>query len=553
MKVVYLANLLGSFDLISSFLFETIADIYIIHGNLIDIPFFNYELEESFDSLQNYFKLLRTEMQTEDLPIEDFVTTLLESPNASLEMQEKGNNYLHYSVHARRVMQEKYKMLENIFLLKTNSQIFTLPGANDMDLKYTALHNRDLHLNWHQKDRLKIAGYGGSDYPSSGVPEKYVINYDLNQDYRANEMMTFFKAIKPSIITTYQPAFSIFDTLANGNNCGSKILFDFCEKYKPQLCLTSNTVQDWGVEKHNETMFINPANFGHLAVNSDEIIEGGFFCSIEYQNGKPEVIQQHKYIDNKVHDIEVYHQKKSDWKLDIIDKERYEAKKKNYNYDIHSSEYENIKEITLFKEIKQFYRMFQTRETEERVSKLEKAIAVAGVSLQQISLDVVGSVNMGLSESGSDIDAVVYVRCGSTCGDMIEQCPQCMQIKQQLQQAVKSEYKIDFVDCINLNKIEHSIIMQDYDCEETQRFVTYRAICRPINYKLLAPIEDILNENKEFRKELESSIKTYFKLFATTSTHIQSFDKYEARLKLLGIDIPETILKKIKEYLQRPY
>ena len=36
--------------------------------------------------------------------------------------------------------------------------------------------------------------------------------------------------------------------------------------------------------------------------------------------------------------------------------------------------YSHIPEIVLFKEIKQFFKLFQTRETEDRVDRLEKAI-----------------------------------------------------------------------------------------------------------------------------------------------------------------------------------
>ena len=42
----------------------------------------------------------------------------------------------------------------------------------------------------------------------------------------------------------------------------------------------------------------------------------------------------------------------------------------------------------------------------------------------------------------------------------------------------------------------------------------------------------------------------YFKIFANTSKHIQSFEKYESRLKSIGIKLPESIRKKIREYLQ---
>jgi hypothetical protein len=48
---------------------------------------------------------------------------------------------------------------------------------------------------------------------------------------------------------------------------------------------------------------------------------------------------------------------------------------------------------------------------------------------------------------------------------------------------------------------------------------------------------------------MEGSIRSYFKIFATTSRHINSFDKYVSRLSAIGIKVPSFIKKKIREYL----
>jgi hypothetical protein len=84
-----------------------------------------------------------------------------------------------------------------------------------------------------------------------------------------------------------------------------------------------------------------------------------------------------------------------------------------------------------------------------------------------------------------------------------------------------------------------------------QRFVAYRALCRPINYRAIAPVEDLLNQDMEFRSELEGSVRSYFKIFINTSQHTRSFEKYERRIKEIGIKLPEAIRQKIKAYLQR--
>jgi len=83
------------------------------------------------------------------------------------------------------------------------------------------------------------------------------------------------------------------------------------------------------------------------------------------------------------------------------------------------------------------------------------------------------------------------------------------------------------------------------------RFVAYRAVCRPINYRIIAPVEDLLNQDMEFRSEIEGSIRSYFKIFINTSQHTRSFKKYESRIKAIGINLPESIRMKIKAYFQQ--
>jgi len=40
------------------------------------------------------------------------------------------------------VLQQKYKVLENIMAFEQKIPVFCLPGNYDMDLKFTSLHDR---------------------------------------------------------------------------------------------------------------------------------------------------------------------------------------------------------------------------------------------------------------------------------------------------------------------------------------------------------------------------------------------------------------------------
>ena len=136
-----MADIHGAFDRVKTLLSETVADVYIIAGDIIDIPFYNMSTAINYHELQSYFHGLRVRMQKESMVIEDFVDELLDTPKNSQEIEEKGTKYQRYTIDSR-VLQQKYKVLENYLAMKQKSQIFALPGNYDMDLKIRHSTNR---------------------------------------------------------------------------------------------------------------------------------------------------------------------------------------------------------------------------------------------------------------------------------------------------------------------------------------------------------------------------------------------------------------------------
>jgi hypothetical protein len=196
--------------------------------------------------------------------------------------------------------------------------------------------------------------------------------------------------------------------------------------------------------------------------------------------------------------------------------------------------------------------MFQTEETEERLEKLQQIATLIEENVHgDIAMDVMGSTNMGLCENTSDIDFVVYIRCDPDFAGDINTCSQFKDAEKIIETILKPQYAFQIMDTIDLNVVEKSIREKDYECEMAMRFVAYRAICRPINYRFIAPVEDLLNQDMEYRTELEGSIRSYFRIFINTSQHTRSFKKYESRIKEIGINLPEAIRMKIKAYFQQ--
>ncbi len=553
MKLIYAADIHGAFEKVKTLLYETVADVYIISGDLIDIPFYSMESAIRYHELQTFFHGLRGRMDKSGMTIEDFVDELLDVPDIPDEMQQKGTIYQQYTIRARRVMQQKYKVLENIISLKQNSRVFCLPGNYDMDLKYTSLHGRDLHLHWYQLDRLRIAGYGGADVWTAGIPERYIVKYGagIGVDDRHNEMYRFFKAVKPDIIVTHQPPYGIHDGVPSTGPSGSPALRTFCDNYPILLALSGHIHAAWGFQAMENAAFLNPSNFGEITDITAEVFEGGFFYTVEIEGNRIVKVILKKLAAERVYDVADHFNRDGRWVEEIIDRERYQALRKRENFDTKISKYSHIPEIQLYNEIKQFYRMFQTQETEERLGTLEQvALLMEDKIRDDIAMDVVGSVNVGMSEESSDIDLILYLRCDSNCAERVGQCERYQQAEAMIREILGSKYKAEILDCVDLNRVEKSIREKNYECETTQRFVSYRSLCRPINYRVIAPIDDLLNRDMEYRQELEGSIRSYFKIFVTTSQHVRSFRKYEARLNEIGIKLPDSIRGKVRQYLQ---
>lgn len=552
MRIIYLTDIHGAFERVRDLLYETIADVYIIAGDLLDIPFYNMDTAVRYWELQNYFTGLRRQLGKEDVVLEDFVHDLTGMRDITEEMEDKAEKYLHYTIRARRVMQQKYKVLENMILTKPNSRIYCLPGNYDMDLRYTALHERDLHLHWYQIDDMKIAGYGGADIFTAGIPERYVVKYraGIGIDDRKNEMYMFFKAVKPHIIVSHQPAHGIHDWVTPAGPSGSPALRTFCDNNDVLLCFSGHIHNQWGFKEMENTVYLNPSNFGEVTLLTGDVHEGGFFHQVEIEEGKASYVLFRKIVEDRIYDVAEYIKSNGRWRENIIDRGRFEALQRYENFDTKTQKYSHIPEIVLFKEIKQFFKTFQTPETEARIELLEKALRGLDKPLDDVAVDVVGSVNVGQAQPSSDIDMVLYMRCGTGCTDMHTSCDKFQAARAIIEKAIGAHYKFEILDCIDLNVVEKSIRERNYECEVTQRFVAYRSICRTINYRVIAPVEDMLNADIEFRKELEGSIRSYFKIFITNARYLQSFDKYVNRLKSVGIKLPDSMKRKLKSLLQ---
>ncbi|MBA4397600.1 MAG: hypothetical protein C0394_09515 [Syntrophus sp. (in: bacteria)] len=557
MRIIYLADIHGAFDRVGQLLDATDADVYIVAGDLIDLPFYTMNTAIHYHDLQTYFHALCRKMdKTADL-LEDFVDRLMLAPDLPDDIQEKGARFQQYTIRARRVMQQKYKVLENILSLKSGSLCFCLPGNYDMDLKYTALHHRDLHLQRRSAGNLSIGGYGGAGGWPQGIPERYLIRSRSDHAFseRDREMTRFFESARPDLIVTHEPAHGFHDQVTPMGETGSAALLNYCATHDVLACLTGHIHEQWGFAESEGTIYLNPSNFGDVAQVSGRISEGGFFHEIKIEDSTINRVTYKKLARRAIHDIMVYDRQENGWQSRVVDRERYGAHLRGQTYD-HSGRPPSAPELS--GHIEALYRLSRLDDVHRECNPIREAIRImeAGDPLP-FALDIVGSANDGLSDSGSDVDLVIYQRCGKSDEDKTcfrgsaSDCPHFAAARDLLRKNIDARFVFAIVDCIDLDHVEKSIRINNYECEMTQRFVVYRAVGRPVHDFLFGPAEELLKQDEAFRQELDGSIRSYFRIFMTTAGHVPSFSKYESHLHAIGIRLPGAMRARIRAYLER--
>ena len=325
MKLIYATDVHGSFERVRELLRLTTADVYIIAGDLVDIPFYTVEKARRYHDLQTYFHSLRRDRGKTAATLEDFVATLLEEPDLPGEVWEKGDRFRYETMRARHILQKHYRLLDNILSLATAGTAFALPGNHDMDLHHTLLRGRDLHLQCHESKGIKIAGYGGAAGNTPGIPERFGVAYREGGGGKNDEMYRFFQSVRPDVIAVHQPPYGIHDFAPPMGETGSHALRRYCERHPVLLCLTGHLHDQWGLEEVEGTVFLNPSHFGEIVQANGTIAEGGFFHEVEIAGEKIGGVRHRKLVGDMIHDLVFYECREGEWERWVVERERYGA------------------------------------------------------------------------------------------------------------------------------------------------------------------------------------------------------------------------------------
>jgi hypothetical protein len=163
-------------------------------------------------------------------------------------------------------------------------------------------------------------------------------------------------------------------------------------------------------------------------------------------------------------------------------------------------------------------------------------------------------MNFGMSQVTSDLDLILYYEEYKLNPHWENRKAEIIQKKvadyyNNVLKRGTEKFSIQFVDSINLKRVELSILSENPYCLHLQSFLLYRTICRGINYRIMREKEKLLLQKPELMMYLEEYMKDTFRELLTNPTSRYSFQKYRERLKYYGKEIPLDIQEMLNFYL----
>lgn len=287
MKIVYLTDIHDALRELRVLLSRTEADLYLLSGDILYRAFYDEEKLYEFVCLQEDFWNLARRLEQKVTPF-DLATSILRFPekfDSDAELERKAQEYRRLFEKAAKNMKEKYETIEELIQKFSHAETLLLPGNYDIDLRYTALRDRDLH---HQRKTIagrSFAGYGGAPIRTPGIPEKLAVVYHETKEggQLYSEPQDFFEEKQPDVLVIHNPAYGFFDRVPMYGHVGSMGIRNYLDSHSPQLVVSGHVHEDYGVCLRQNTVLLNPSNFG--GVDSPYGWQaGGAFCEL-YLNG----------------------------------------------------------------------------------------------------------------------------------------------------------------------------------------------------------------------------------------------------------------------------
>ncbi|MCQ2079378.1 MAG: metallophosphoesterase family protein [archaeon] len=137
-------------------------------------------------------------------------------------------------------------------LSQIDCKVYALPGNCDprelpASISEVAV---DMHGKSAQIGEYHVAGLGGSNITIFDTP------FELQEE----EIDSLLRPISKEgmILMTHAPSYGILDHIPNGTSVGSPAIRKIVEDFKPVLALSGHIHEDFGTQKIDDTVFVNP-------------------------------------------------------------------------------------------------------------------------------------------------------------------------------------------------------------------------------------------------------------------------------------------------------
>jgi Icc-related predicted phosphoesterase len=539
MRVIFIADVHHAFAQVERLLGSTEADLYLITGDLVSRAFFRYATAWRFMELQQAMAGYRTREnldETLDLAAQRILKSGKQHPQYS-----QAEEYLALSSKAGAYLKKSYNRLEKIFASYSQKKVYVLPGNYDMNLSRTALGLRDIHSKCLEFDGLRVAGLGGADVMTPGMPDHLQVSYGRGENDAT--FLGFLKEARPHMLALHQPPYGFHDIIPGHGHSGSHFVRDFVDDSNVSVVFSGHHHEQWGAIYSKGIWFFNPSNFGRtLEVSGAR--PGGFFFDIAIENKNIEAATLRRLEKKGLFDIIDYHSSGKKTETVILDEERYVLLGGKARKTTH------IEPIRQFQRIKSFFLNYETPESVSLIRELRSIYRKIHEQGMEVAFDLLGSISFGIAQESSDMDVVVYMRSRDCVLDDEDTCGVPRPLAAVFEELKERHLEVEVCDSLDLDRITQAIEEEDSEDGQLQRFIFYRLVCRPVNLRVVKRVENLLFEKDPFRRKVEEGLEEYIQVLVSSVRHVKSFDKYKARLRERDIDIPPDVEEAIRNYLR---
>lgn len=540
MRILFLTDIHDDFGAVEKLLQKVKADLYLLAGDLVYRIFPTQRTAWKFLQLQERFSGISQNPASSNRRAEPAW-----GPQGSPSWAAReAKDYLRLCQMAQNRMLASYEKLKEILQNHGNLNIKVLPGNYDMDLSQTPLAPWNLHLQVFELRGIRFAGYGGANIFTPGVPQHLQIKFREKQasEGLCSEPLEFFRSINPHVLVVHQPPYGILDKLEGLGPAGSMGIRQYLEEARPLAVLCGHMHHQWGVLRLGETWCLNPSNFGSVAEVSG-MRRGGYFLDLGLDLGGVSWAMIRQIRQERILDVVHYEPRGGKIREVILDEGCYRAMGGLVKRPKHT------KPFGLLGRVRSFFLSHETPQSKLLVSRLRavyRALEAEGI---HVAFDLLGSLGLGMALEGSDMDLVVYLRGLGCHADEQDVCRTPEPLARLLKELDVKGIKAEICDSIDLDRVEQAIRQLDKEDGQLQRFIFYRAVCRPVNLRLIKDVENNFLGKEAFRKSVEKRLEEHLKILVSSGRHLASWEKYKSRLREMGVEMPSKIQEALKEYL----